>query len=77
MKSVLIQGIRFYQWVSRHMMSGNPFFVPVSGCRSWPTCSEYAVQAIETRGPIRGSGAALMRFLRCSPFVPLGKTTHS
>ena len=59
----LIRLIRGYQRVSR--------WTP-SVCRYWPTCSEYAVQAIEKYGPWRGGWMALRRILRCHPFHPGG-----
>ena len=37
-------------------------------CRFHPTCSEYALQAVEKYGPLRGGFMALRRFLRCNPF---------
>jgi putative membrane protein insertion efficiency factor len=37
-------------------------------CRYHPTCSEYAVQAIETYGILRGAVLAAWRLLRCNPF---------
>ena len=37
-------------------------------CRYQPTCSEYAVRAIATRGLLRGGLLALWRLLRCNPF---------
>lgn len=39
------------------------------GCRYLPTCSEYAAQAITVHGPLRGTGLAVWRLLRCHPFV--------
>jgi len=36
-------------------------------CRFYPTCSEYALQAIALYGPVRGLGKALWRLLRCHP----------
>lgn len=41
-------------------------------CRFEPTCSVYAMQAIETRGVIVGMGLALWRVLRCNPFGACG-----
>ena len=41
-------------------------------CRFYPSCSEYAVTAITTHGPIRGLGLAVWRLLRCHPFHPGG-----
>ncbi|HET7265157.1 MAG TPA: membrane protein insertion efficiency factor YidD [bacterium] len=56
--------IRGYQrWISR--------FLPPS-CRFTPSCSEYALEAIERYGIARGSCLALLRILRCHPFHPGG-----
>ena len=41
-------------------------------CRFYPSCSEYALTAIATHGPIRGLGLAIWRLLRCQPFHPGG-----
>jgi uncharacterized protein len=48
----------------------SPFFLPA--CRYVPTCSEYAAEAIERNGAIRGSLMAAWRLLRCHPFVKGG-----
>lgn len=44
----------------------SPFIAP--RCRYYPTCSTYAVQALKTYGPIRGSILAGWRLVRCNPF---------
>jgi len=41
-------------------------------CRFEPTCSEYASQAIDRFGVLKGGGLALWRLLRCHPFHPGG-----
>ena len=41
-------------------------------CRFHPTCSHYALQAIETHGAFSGSWLTLRRLLRCHPFNPGG-----
>ena len=41
-------------------------------CRFHPTCSVYAVQAIDRHGPFKGSYLAARRLLRCHPFHPGG-----
>ncbi|HPC03926.1 MAG TPA: membrane protein insertion efficiency factor YidD [Syntrophales bacterium] len=56
--------IRCYQVVL------SPLF-PAS-CRFFPTCSEYAVQAVELHGPFKGICLGLRRILRCHPFHPGG-----
>lgn len=44
----------------------------VSPCRFYPSCSNYAAEAVGTHGPVRGSWLALRRVLRCRPFGPHG-----
>jgi putative membrane protein insertion efficiency factor len=41
-------------------------------CRFYPTCSVYAVEAIEKFGALRGSYLAIKRLLRCHPWHPGG-----
>lgn len=41
-------------------------------CRFSPTCSQYAIEAIEAHGIVRGSGLALWRIARCQPFCKGG-----
>lgn len=41
-------------------------------CRFTPSCSEYAILAIDDRGVLRGSAKAAARLLRCQPFHPGG-----
>ncbi len=60
MKKVLIFIISIYKkYIS-------PLFPP--SCRFYPTCSVYAIQAIEKHGAIKGSIKAIYRILRCNPF---------
>lgn len=48
----------------------SPFLPPA--CRFTPTCSEYAMQAVEKYGAIRGTWLAFKRILRCQPFCQGG-----
>ncbi|WP_123399449.1 membrane protein insertion efficiency factor YidD [Inmirania thermothiophila] len=41
-------------------------------CRFEPSCSAYAIEALERHGPARGAWLALRRLLRCHPFHPGG-----
>ena len=41
-------------------------------CRFTPTCSSYAIEALQTHGPIRGSVLAMRRIARCHPITWLG-----
>ncbi len=64
MKSLFMALIRFYMKVL------SPLKKPC--CRFVPTCSEYAFEAIERFGVIRGGALALSRILRCNPFCKGG-----
>lgn len=60
MKGLLLKLIRFYRnHISPHRMKS---------CRFTPTCSQYAQEAIEKYGALKGSWLALKRLLRCHPF---------
>jgi len=48
-------------------MEGRP-----SPCRFTPSCSSYALEALEVHGTAKGSWLALRRLLRCRPFGPSG-----
>ncbi|HZQ39957.1 MAG TPA: membrane protein insertion efficiency factor YidD [Rhizomicrobium sp.] len=48
----------------------SPLMPPV--CRFTPSCSAYALQALESHGPIKGLGLALKRLSRCHPIRWLG-----
>ncbi|MGH8897544.1 MAG: membrane protein insertion efficiency factor YidD [Egibacteraceae bacterium] len=41
-------------------------------CRFYPSCSAYAIQALEWHGPVRGAWLAVRRLARCHPFHPGG-----
>lgn len=43
-----------------------------SVCRFDPTCSTYALEAVEKHGALKGSWLAFKRLLRCNPFFPGG-----
>jgi len=61
MRKVLIAPIKFYQ----KYISG---YKRYSHCKYTPTCSQYAIEAIEKYGPLKGLGLAIYRVLRCNPF---------
>lgn len=58
MKNCLVRIIRFYQ---KHI---SPLFPPM--CRYYPTCSHYAVEAIQVHGAFKGSVLTILRLLRCN-----------
>lgn len=63
-KEILIALIRLYQKVI------SPLLAPA--CRFHPTCSEYAAQAIDRYGMLRGLAKAAWRVLRCNPYCKGG-----
>jgi uncharacterized protein len=64
MKKILIVLVRGYR----------KFISPLTppSCRFTPTCSEYAIEAIDRFGTIKGSYLTTLRILRCNPFHPGG-----
>ena len=60
MKQVLLSLIRFYQ------KNISPLRSPC--CRFIPTCSQYALEAVEKYGALKGGWLALRRVARCHPF---------
>jgi uncharacterized protein len=64
LKVLLLAAIRIYrQFIS-------PLMLP--SCRFQPTCSVYALEAIERFGVFKGSSLAVRRILRCHPWHPGG-----
>lgn len=61
LKYLLIKGIVFYRRYLSHLKT-------TTHCRYIPTCSQYAIGAIEKYGPFKGAYLALKRILRCNPF---------
>lgn len=64
MKRFLLGSIRFYR---KHI---SPLFPPM--CRYHPTCSQYALEAIEVHGAFKGFFMAVGRLLRCNVLFPGG-----
>lgn len=60
MKKIFVKIIRFYQ----KYISANT----KAHCKYYPTCSNYAIEAINEHGAFVGFFLALWRFLRCNPF---------
>jgi putative membrane protein insertion efficiency factor len=64
MKTLLLALIRAYQYALRPLLGAN--------CRFYPSCSDYAREALEKHGALKGSWLALRRILRCHPYHPGG-----
>ncbi|MBO4342406.1 MAG: membrane protein insertion efficiency factor YidD [Clostridia bacterium] len=64
MKKLLLALIGFYR---KHI---SPHLPPM--CRYYPTCSQYALEAIEVHGALKGSVLTLLRLMRCNILFPGG-----
>lgn len=63
MKKILIWIIQLYQKIP---------FSSHNSCRFIPTCSNYAIEAIDRFGSVKGSYLTIRRILRCNPFGKSG-----
>ncbi|NMQ18742.1 membrane protein insertion efficiency factor YidD [Candidatus Competibacter phosphatis] len=64
MRTILIVLIRGYQLLLSPLLGNH--------CRFYPSCSQYAREAIERHGALRGGWLAIRRVLRCHPWHPGG-----
>jgi uncharacterized protein len=64
MRAILIVLIRGYQWCISPVLGNH--------CRFYPSCSQYAREAIEVHGAWCGGWLALRRLARCHPWQPGG-----
>jgi len=64
MKNLLVWLLRAYQLLLSPMLGQN--------CRFYPTCSNYAIEAVRTHGAARGGLLAVRRVCRCHPWNPGG-----
>ena len=64
MKALLLAAIRGYQYLFRPLLGAN--------CRFAPSCSDYARDAVQKYGALKGSWLAGRRILRCHPYHPGG-----
>jgi len=63
-RKFVLRLLRGYKWAV------SPMFPPA--CRYVPSCSEYAVEAVDRYGALRGTAVAIWRVLRCHPFAKGG-----
>ncbi len=70
LQHLLVAVIRFYRWTISPVKSA--FFGPWGHCRYSPTCSAYALEAVQLHGVWRGTCLAARRLLRCHPWGGCG-----
>ncbi|MBD3233715.1 MAG: membrane protein insertion efficiency factor YidD [candidate division Zixibacteria bacterium] len=61
LKAIAINLIKFYQYTISYAF-------PPNSCRFYPSCSNYAIDAVAKYGLFKGSGKAIYRILRCNPW---------
>lgn len=64
MKWLLVALLRGYKYAISPLLGRN--------CRFYPCCSEYALEAVEKHGPLKGTSLAMKRVARCHPWNPGG-----
>jgi putative membrane protein insertion efficiency factor len=64
MKTLLLALVRAYQYLLRPLLGSN--------CRFYPSCSDYAREALERHGALKGTWLAVRRVGRCHPYHPGG-----
>ena len=64
MKPLLLLLLRSYQYAVRPLLGAN--------CRFYPSCSDYAKEAIERHGALQGLWLAMRRVAKCHPYHPGG-----
>jgi uncharacterized protein len=64
MRVVLLLVLRGYQYAIRPLLGAN--------CRFYPSCSDYAREAIDRHGAAKGCWLAMRRIVRCHPYHPGG-----
>ena len=64
MRPALLALIRAYQYLLRPLLGAN--------CRFYPSCSDYAQEALVRHGAAKGAWLATRRILRCHPYHPGG-----
>ncbi|MBM3836231.1 MAG: membrane protein insertion efficiency factor YidD [Verrucomicrobia bacterium] len=67
---ILVFAVRVYRWVvspAKTVLLG-----PLGRCRYTPSCSEYALEALQSRGALRGTWLSMKRVCRCHPWGGCG-----
>ena len=68
MRKIILEAIILYKKIISPLLH----LSPNSGCRFYPNCSNYAYQAIEKYGLLKGAIKSFKRIIKCHPFNPGG-----
>lgn len=73
MNKLAISFVKGYQVFSKKLpiLSQTPYLIK-SGCRYYPTCSDYTIEALSKYGVVKGGVKSLLRILKCNPLFPPG-----
>ncbi|OGN05438.1 MAG: membrane protein insertion efficiency factor YidD [Candidatus Yanofskybacteria bacterium RIFCSPHIGHO2_02_FULL_44_12b] len=72
MTGLILKSISFYKSIQEIIWRRSPFCFLSSGCRYYPTCSDYMIESIKAKGPLRGAIRGFYRVLRCNPLTKGG-----
>ncbi len=62
--AILVLLVRIYQWTLRPFIGAH--------CRFEPSCSAYAIEALQSHGALHGAALSVRRILRCNPWTAGG-----
>ena len=69
-QAILVGAVRIYRWVLSPAKTA--FFGPLGRCRFAPSCSAYALEALQKHGVMRGTWLTMIRLGRCHPWGGCG-----
>ena len=72
MKKMIIKLIGLYKGIISPLWASSPFGFFNSSCRFYPTCSDYAIDAVSKYGAGKGTLKAVGRIFRCNPLAKPG-----
>ncbi|OGN09924.1 MAG: membrane protein insertion efficiency factor YidD [Candidatus Yanofskybacteria bacterium RIFCSPHIGHO2_02_FULL_41_11] len=72
MKDLVLNIIFTYKKLSLVLRTLKPPLLFYADCKFYPTCSDYAIRAIQKYGVVKGSTKSFLRILKCSPFLKGG-----